>query len=54
MLCRNRTKIILLMQSEMQGLINALWRDLYQVKHVETGTVTNNAVSNIDSIPQTA
>jgi hypothetical protein len=53
MLCRNRTKIILLLQSEMQRLINAVWRDLYQVKHVESVTVTNNAVSNIDSIPQT-
>jgi hypothetical protein len=37
----------------MQGLINAVWRDLYQVKHVESVTVTNNAVSDIDSIPQT-
>jgi len=53
MLRRNRTKIILLLQSEMQGLINAVWRDLYQVKHVESVTATNNAVSDIDSIPQT-
>ena len=53
MLCGNRTKIILLLHSEMQGLNNAVWHDLYQIKQVETATVTNNAVSNLDSIPQT-
>jgi len=37
----------------MQGLINAVWRDLYQVKQVETVTAKNNAVSNTDSMPQT-
>lgn len=52
MLCRNRTKIIFLLQSEMQGLINAVRRDLHQVKHVQIGTVTNNAVSHFDAIPQ--
>jgi hypothetical protein len=41
-----------MLQSEMLGLINGVWRDLYQVKYVETVTVTNNAVSNIDSMPQ--
>jgi hypothetical protein len=43
----------MLLQSEMQGLINAVWRDLYQVRHVESVALTNNVVSNIDSIPQT-
>ena len=53
MLCRNRTKIILFLQSEMQRLVNALLCDLYQVKHFESVTATNNVVSNIDSMPQT-
>jgi hypothetical protein len=45
------TKIMLFLQSEMQRLINTVWCDAYQVKQVETVTVTNNPVSNIDSTP---
>jgi hypothetical protein len=52
MLCGNRTEIILFFESEMQRLSNAVWRDLYQAKQLETVTVTNNAVSNLSSIPQ--
>lgn len=51
--CYAETKTVLLLQSEMQRLINIVRCDVYQVKQVETVTVTNNPVSNLDSTPQT-